>query len=121
MARSRNNRQELLTRSKILRAAEKLFALRGYDGASLREIINLAKVDLALVNYHFRSKENLFHEVLVRRSEVINREWLDQLTSAQAQAAVSAESIVDAFVSPMFDKLATNPGRTAESCRVRLL
>src|ERR1700685_551595 len=47
------------TKDKLMDAAEKLFARRGFHGASLRDITGVAGVDLALVNYHFGSKHGL--------------------------------------------------------------
>ena len=55
------------TRERILDAAERLFAERGYDGASLRAITGQARVNLAAVNYHFRSKRALMRAVFARR------------------------------------------------------
>ena len=50
------------TREKILDAAEALFAEHGFEGASMRMITARAGVNLAAVNYHFGSKENLLRE-----------------------------------------------------------
>lgn len=48
------------TREQILDAARRLFARHGYDGASMRAIAAAARVDVALVSYHFGSKADLF-------------------------------------------------------------
>lgn len=55
------------TRERLLDAAERLFAQRGLSGTSVREITDAAGANLAAVNYHFRSKENLYNEVFARR------------------------------------------------------
>ncbi|MBN2371901.1 MAG: TetR/AcrR family transcriptional regulator [Vicinamibacteria bacterium] len=55
------------TRERLLDAAERLFAERGFDGTSVREIADAAKVNLGAINYHFRSKKNLYTEVFARR------------------------------------------------------
>jgi len=52
------------TRERIILTATELFAERGFEGASVREIAKQAKVNLAAVNYHFSNKKNLYHEVL---------------------------------------------------------
>jgi TetR/AcrR family transcriptional regulator, regulator of cefoperazone and chloramphenicol sensitivity len=52
------------TRSSIMRAAIALFAERGYDGTSIRAIVDKARVNQAAINYHFKSKEALYLEVL---------------------------------------------------------
>ena len=47
------------TKNKILDAAEVLFADKGFNGTSLREITSYAEVNLAAVNYHFGSKKGV--------------------------------------------------------------
>src|SRR4051812_44383250 len=51
------------TETKIKKAAEKVFIERGYEGAKIRDIAEEAKVNIALVNYYFRSKEQLFKSI----------------------------------------------------------
>ncbi len=51
------------TKDKIVSVASELFATRGYDGTSIREIAKTADVNLAAVNYHFTSKQSLYIEV----------------------------------------------------------
>lgn len=48
---------------KIKEAATKVFLTKGFDGATTREIAQEAGMNLALVNYYFRSKEKLFSEI----------------------------------------------------------
>ncbi|GIO29148.1 MULTISPECIES: TetR/AcrR family transcriptional regulator [Paenibacillus] len=45
----------------ILQAAKKLFALKGFEGTTVRQICDEAGVSLALVSYHFGGKENVFY------------------------------------------------------------
>lgn len=51
------------TEAKIKEAATKVFLTKGFDGTTTRAIANEAGMNLALVNYYFRSKEKLFAEV----------------------------------------------------------
>ncbi|BEQ15794.1 CerR family C-terminal domain-containing protein [Desulfoferula mesophila] len=60
-------RQADPTRERLLNEAERLFAGKGYDAVSLREITTAAGTHLAAVNYHFGSKENLYLEVFRQR------------------------------------------------------
>jgi AcrR family transcriptional regulator len=46
---------------RIIDAARKLFTEKGYEKATIREIASEAKVNAAMINYHFRSKEDLFY------------------------------------------------------------
>jgi len=55
---------ELDTKQRILEAAMNLFAVKGFDGTSIRDIAKLAEVNVASLNYHFRTKENLRQEML---------------------------------------------------------
>lgn len=61
-----------LTKERILSKSEILFARKGYYGVSVREITAAAKCNMAAVNYHFGSKENLYLEVF--RSRWVPRE-----------------------------------------------
>ena len=55
------------TKNKILDAADVLFANKGFNGTSLREITSQANVNLAAVNYHFGSKKELIKTILKSR------------------------------------------------------
>jgi AcrR family transcriptional regulator len=55
------------TKNRLLDAAECLFAEKGFENVSIRELVAAAEVNVAAVNYHFQGKENLFHEVILRR------------------------------------------------------
>ena len=94
------------TRTRILDAAEVLFAEEGFETVTLRHITTDADVNLASVNYHFGSKEALIDEVIVRRLQPIN-EWrlrlLDQRVAESPDEPLSLESLVDCFVTPVID------------------
>jgi AcrR family transcriptional regulator len=61
------NHWEDLTRERILDTAEALFAQKGYQAVSIREITRCSECNLAAVNYHFGTKENLYLEVFRQR------------------------------------------------------
>ena len=54
-------------RERILASAEEFFLKDGFDGTSIRELTDAASVNVALVNYYFGSKRNLYLEVLRRK------------------------------------------------------
>ena len=58
-------------RQRILDEAQRVFADFGYDGASLRQIADAAGVPVALVSYHFGSKDGLYRAVFYRRVPAI--------------------------------------------------
>src|SRR5579883_3052628 len=87
------------TKTKILDAAEKLFAQNGFDATSLRDITTEAEVNLAAVNYHFQSKDSLIDAVIARRIEPVNRKRLELLESAGENP--SLEQLLIAFLSPL--------------------
>jgi AcrR family transcriptional regulator len=97
-------KQRKNTKERILDTAERLFAERGFDGASLRAITSGAGVNLAAVNYHFRSKNDLIHEVFARRLAPINARRLAMLSDFENEAregVVPLERVVRAFVEPL--------------------
>jgi AcrR family transcriptional regulator len=59
------------TRERLLDAAERLFADKGYEGASTRDIVGKSGDTIGSVNYHFGSKQVLLDEVVARRWHVI--------------------------------------------------
>lgn len=106
---ARARRSGRSTRERILDLAELLFAERGFHAVSIREITAAAGVDVALVNYHFGSKQLLFESVFMRRAEVLNSERMRRLEAVVNKArpdAPSIEDIIDAFTHPLLDRSA---------------
>jgi AcrR family transcriptional regulator len=91
------------TRGAILRAAEKLYADRGFADVTLRDIVASAEVNLAAVNYHFGSKDELIAELFVTRSLAMNRERLTELKAAEAAGGGRAaiDAVLRALVGPI--------------------
>ncbi len=88
------------TKDRILGAAEELFAQFGFTGTSLRQVTSRADVNIAAVNYHFGSKENLVNEVFRRRMDDMSAQRLSALKLAVAQHPGDLEPILAAFVEP---------------------
>ena len=74
------------TKDRILDAAEALFMEHGFEATSLRAITAAAGVNLAAVNYHFGSKEELFQAVLTRRLDPMNQERARPADGARARS-----------------------------------
>lgn len=93
----------------MLDAAEHLFARNGFYGVSVREITELAGVDVALVSYHFGGKRELFAAVFRRRAEILNLERLALLQEVRGSALPgipALEDIVTAFTYPLLERSA---------------
>lgn len=95
--------QHFSTKERILGAAEQLFARHGFAGASLRQVTAAANVNLAAVNYHFGSKENLINEVFRRRLDDLNVQRIAALDVALEAGAPSLETLLGAFIRPALD------------------
>jgi AcrR family transcriptional regulator len=91
------------TKDRILDAAEALFMAHGYEATSLRAITAAAEVNLAAVNYHFGSKEELFEAVLTRRLDPMNQRRVALLSALE-------ERILSALLVPALE-LARDPER----------
>ena len=103
------NGRERYGKERILDAAEQRFARHGFYGVSLREITQAARVDVALVGYHFGGKRELFTAVFERRAALLNRERLELLEAVRRAAlpgAPSLEAIVNAFTQPLLERAA---------------
>lgn len=91
------------TKSRILDAAEQLFAERGFAETSLRTITTRARVNLASVNYHFGSKKSLIQAVFDRFLQDFTKELslelmtLEQLSPDQLEA----EKLLNALIRPL--------------------
>ena len=84
-----------VTRERILKAAERLFAEHGYDGTSIRAIVAKARVNQAAINYHFAGKDGLYREVLRAALRALTE---DQLSHADEGKSLSREAALTAFI-----------------------
>jgi AcrR family transcriptional regulator len=91
------------TKTRILDVAERLFAAQGLDRVSIRDITEAAHVNLAAINYHFGSKEDLISAVFQRRIKPVNEDRIaaiDAATKIAGDKPASVETILEAFVRP---------------------
>lgn len=96
------------TASNILDAAESLFAVRGFYGASVRDITQAAGAQLAMVNYHFGSKQELYVQVIRRRGTAHAgqmQRFLDEAVAAASGGPPSIESVIEAFCASIFERI----------------
>ncbi len=96
------------TRERILNAAEKLFAEKGFEGVSVRQIMSAAEADVSLAYYHFKSKRDLFDQVMLRRADFLNEiryAALDEVVANHPDGNPPLEEIMDAGISPVLNLL----------------
>lgn len=95
------------THDRILDAAERLFAENGVAGTSVRAITEQAQVNVAAVNYHFGTKENLVRAVIARRLSGLEAARTAALDEVEARATrekrtPSAVELVESLIGPVF-------------------
>ncbi len=107
--------QDTEVRRRILDSAERLFAQRGFDSASVRDITTAAKCNIAAVNYHFGSKENLYQQVFEKHLEVLRERRIAGIRRIVAEKGedLTLEQLLEAFAAAFLDPiLDRNRGRT---------
>ena len=87
-----------VTRAKLIEAASRLFAERGFRGVTVRDIAQEAQTHLSALNYHFRTKEALYREVLMEACKAASissedQEQLLELNPLDALFLVVKESL----------------------------
>ena len=100
----------LATRERLMRAGERLFAERGIDAVSIRDITNEAEANSASIHYHFGSKAGLVAAILDwRAAEVGARRaaWLDRI---EATPEPTLREVIAAFVVPTAEMAADVEG-----------
>ena len=87
----------------ILHVAEKLFAEKGFDGTSIRDIAKEAQINIAMVSYYFGSKEQLLESIIVNRSVDIKLQ-LDILTLEDLDPIQKINKLIELYI----DKINSN-------------
>ncbi len=89
-------------RTALLDAAEDVFSRRGYYGATLRDIADTANVNLGLMSYYFKTKEELIRHVVQRRVDELAAATEANLAAALAQdGPATLRNLIAAFVRTM--------------------
>jgi len=110
---------EKSTKSRILDVAEEMFGEHGLARVSIRDITREARVNLAAINYHFGSKEDLVAAVFERRVVPLNEARiaaLDVVEKAVGKRTPKLENVLEAFIRPALQSsLDASKGGTAFS------
>lgn len=96
--------ETITTEQKIIQAANKLFIRKGYAATGARDIADEAGTNLALINYYFDSKENLFKEVVQEELKML----LNTIESILSDENITAEdkitSITESYTNLLLEK-----------------
>ncbi|NIA16859.1 MAG: CerR family C-terminal domain-containing protein [Planctomycetes bacterium] len=97
-----------LTKERLLAAAEQLFADKGFDAVSVRDLTARANCNVAAVNYHFGGKEQLYRKIFERHMDVLRDVRINAIKEVMAKNEVSLEELLHAFtrsfIEPLLDE-----------------
>lgn len=81
----------------ILQVAERLFAEKGFDGTSVRDIAREAKINIAMVSYYFGSKDKMLEALILWRTSDM---WLqlENLLKMDADPWEKLEKLIDLYI-----------------------
>ena len=91
---------------KIKEAARKLFTEKGFDAVKTRDIAAEAGINLALLNYYFRSKQKLFDIIMIENFE----QFIQQLIPVFGDESLSLDERLEQITTRYIDMLKSNPG-----------
>jgi len=95
---------------RILQVAEQLFAEKGFDNTSIRDITTAAHCNLAAVNYHFGSKEKLYLLIFQQHMDVMRDRRLDPINQLFQDNPnnVTIEQLLETFCHAFIDPFITD-------------
>lgn len=94
---------ELTTQEKIIEAARTVFTKKGYSATRTRDIAEESGLNLALINYHFQSKDNLFKIVILEKFEVLFGMISPILSDTEISLEEKIESLVSNYTKLLLD------------------
>jgi AcrR family transcriptional regulator len=98
MAKKVKREADTSTEEKIKEAARTVFMKKGYSATRTRDIAEEAGLNLALLNYYFRSKEKLFELVMLEKFQAFFGVILPVLNDATTTLEKKAELIADGYI-----------------------
>lgn len=95
------------TRERILEAAEVVFLEKGYAAASVRDITQRAQVNVAAVNYHFGTKEDLVLALIRSYTDEINLKRIEELSQLDAEGPIKERihRVVKVLIAPVLNMI----------------
>lgn len=123
MAKKSNQNLDISAEEKIKNAARKVFTEKGYAATRTRDIAEEAGINLALLNYYFRSKEKLFELVMMEKVQkmfgVLAPVLMNESLSLDEKISLIAENYIDMLLQnpdlPLFvlSEIRSNPEQFA--------
>lgn len=98
-------KKDLSTEEKILQAARKVFTEKGYAATRTRDIADAAGINIALLNYYFRSKEKLFFKIMTETVESLFSFMLPIISNDET----SLDDKIIVFVEKYIEVVSENP------------
>ncbi|RFM28897.1 TetR family transcriptional regulator [Deminuibacter soli] len=86
----------------IINTAIELFAVKGFEGTSIRDLAAAAGVNIAMINYYFGSKEKLFESMVEEKAAYTRIELTEIMSNTSLNAAGKIDRIVEGFVERLF-------------------
>lgn len=105
MTKSLSLETDLSTEERIKEAAQKVFLKKGYSATRTRDIAEEAGINLAMLNYYFRSKEKLFQLVMSEKVELM----FGMLAPIANDKESDLETKLNDLISIYMDMLSENP------------
>lgn len=90
---------------KIKEAARKLFTQKGFDAVKTRDIAEEAGLNLALLNYYFRSKQKLFDLIMIENIQQFVQTIVLRISESNLSVTEKVEKVVEAYI----DMISANP------------
>ncbi|SEL91123.1 TetR/AcrR family transcriptional regulator [Parapedobacter koreensis] len=101
MAKKKDITGDLSTEEKIKEAARQVFTKKGYAATRTRDIAEEAGINLALLNYYFRSKEKLFEIVIMEKMQLLLGKIGPVLTDEKTTIEEKVEDISEHYISTL--------------------
>lgn len=106
----RSNEAGKEKRERLLDAAERLFAQRGLDAVSVRDITDAADANTASIHYHFGSKLDLISAILERRGGALGDRRDQLLDELEGRSEIGLRDVVEVLVRPTAELAAESEG-----------
>jgi len=86
------------TRAVILAAARKVFAQQGINGTTVREVASAAKINNAMIYYHFRDKADLYRAVLSDSFSSLTDIWVDPIFLSPVSVRDKIKKYIEGYI-----------------------